>query len=164
MAAKKRKKKVVRRHSPPVKKVVKSEKEPEYMIQLSDPKMLRKDILESLREVIIFMQGYEDFRKIQDQKVEMFSKLKEDVKDLQSMINNTLRKYLPKGKLRAVAGNEKVEDDEEEMEMAEGVSVVDIKKEKPKPVQTWSAPSPRNELDELEKQLQDIEGQLQTMK
>ena len=36
------------------------EKEPEYMIQISDPKMLRKDLLESLREVIIFMQGYEN--------------------------------------------------------------------------------------------------------
>src|SRR3989344_6625615 len=76
--------------------------EPEYMVQVSDPKMLRKDLLESLREVIIFMQGYEKFRRIQEEKVALFAALKADVHDLNSLIENKLRKYLPQGKLRGL--------------------------------------------------------------
>ena len=62
------------------------EKEPSYVVQVNDPKMLRRDILESLREIIIFMQGYERFRKIQEEKVALFSALKKDVRELNGFI------------------------------------------------------------------------------
>src|SRR3990167_9497142 len=72
------------------------------MIQLHEPKNLRKDILEGLREIIIFMQGYEAFRMIQEEKVRTFAQLRDDVKSLNSLMDNKLRRYLPKGKLAGV--------------------------------------------------------------
>ena len=61
---------------------------------------MRRDILESLREVILFMQGYEKFRKLQEEKIAIFNQLKNDVKELNQMIDSRLRKYFPKGKLK----------------------------------------------------------------
>jgi hypothetical protein len=140
------------------KKVV-VDKGPEYMIQVSDPKMLRKDLLESLREVIIFMQGYEKFRKIQEEKVSMFIDLKTIVKDLNSLIDGKLKKYLPKGKLKEVTAQRQRQLDIEE----EDTNEPEIK---PKPVMKPVMPmpveedKPKNDLHELESQLNDIEAQL----
>ena len=92
--AKKQKKKVA--------KVKVAEKRPDYVIQVNDPKMLRKDILEGLREVIIFMQGYDQFRKVQEEKTILFTRLKSDVKDIQQLIDNKLKLYLPKGKVHGL--------------------------------------------------------------
>lgn len=122
------------------------------MVQLSDPKMLRKDILEALREVIIFMQGYEKFRKIQEEKVATFTALRADVKELQGLIEGKLRKYLPKGKLRPLKPGKVHEEQPEEPEQRE---------EKAEPEE--SLPEPHHELDRLESQLRDIEGQLKGM-
>ena len=60
MAQKVKKKLPLKRRK--VVKPIAREKEPEYVVNISDPKGLRKDILETLREVIIFMQSYEKFR------------------------------------------------------------------------------------------------------
>jgi len=139
--------------------------EPEYMVQVSDPKMLRKDLLESLREVIIFMQGYEKFRKIQEEKVALFIDLKANVKDLSSLIDHKLRKYLPRGKLKPVT---------ETKREVEKVEVVTMDKFKPKvnpslpidsePEREMERAKPKNDLAELESQLNDIEVQLRNIR
>ena len=143
-------------------------KEPEYMIQLSDPRMLRKDVLESLREVIVFMQGYEKFRRIQEEKVALFNTLKGNLKDIQIIIDHRVRKYLPKGRLASVDPQKAAEVEDHEMEQ----EVEKARVEEPAPrVVSVSAPMvqpaartpPPNELDQLEEQLKEIERQLQGM-
>ncbi len=132
--------------------------EPEYMVQLPDPKMLRKDVLESLREVIIFMQGYEKFRKIQEEKVATFNVLKNDLKELDVLLEGKLRKYLPKGKLKILSPEEeKKQEVEVEEEHVEEVPV----EEKPEPKE-YVRPA-EGELDALEAQLKEIEKQLKGM-
>src|SRR3989344_3486429 len=69
------------------------------MVQINEPKNVRKDLLEGLREIIIFMQGYEAFRKIQEEKIAVFVQLKEDVKVLNNLVDSKLRRVLPKGQL-----------------------------------------------------------------
>ncbi len=140
---------------------------PQFMVQVSDPIMLRKDILEALRDVIIFMQGYERFKLIQDEKVGLYSKLQLEVKELNSMINTKLRKILPKGKLKSVhqaAVPKQVKIPESR------VPVVTPSKGQPIPPPTpGQAPAPPlppaasaqpTELDALESQLNSIENQL----
>lgn len=129
------------------------DREPELMIQLPDPKMLRKEVLESLRDVIIFMQGYEKFRGIQEEKVALFLKLKGDIREITTLMDVKLRAHFPKGKLRlpvhappaqAAAPEPKI--------MAQAPS---------RAAQSAPAvPKQRDELAELEAQLRDIEGQL----
>lgn len=142
----------VRKHQRPA--AAPLEKGPEYMVQVTDPVALRRDVLESLREIILFIQGYERFRKLQEEKVATFSQLKTDVKELNSLLDYQLRKFFPKGKLQLAEKQEKQE--------------APARKERvhaPKPMEAEPEEQPEiGELDELESQLRDIESQLQGMK
>ena len=169
MAAKKKKsstkkKSIPRERTTAKKKTVKAVKEPEYMVQVSDPKMIRKDLLESLREVIIFMQGYEKFRSMQQEKVALFTALKTEVKELHAL-NEKLRKKLPKGKLQPVTAEQQQKKNVEEavQEMPEEVP----EEHHEEPVAAPPAPEPAappSGLAALESQLQDIEQQLQNIR
>ncbi|MFH0701103.1 MAG: hypothetical protein V2A62_01565 [Candidatus Woesearchaeota archaeon] len=144
----------------PKRKDARVEKDPNFMVQINEPRMLRKDILESVREVIIFMQGYEKFRKIQEEKVTLFTQLKTDVRVLNSLVEDKLRKYLPKGKLKAVQLNQ---------QPAKPADFAYQRDEEPLSSSTLSSPVPStgkvssSELDELESQLKDIETQLRNV-
>ncbi len=141
------------------------EKEPAYVVQVNDPKMLRRDILESLREIIIFMQGYERFRKIQEEKVALFGSLKKDVRELNGLIETKLKVYLPKGKLKSVkSASSSSTVMEKSREVVEEEEPLPPKTEE-KPVFTPRRETPyRSELDELESQLKEIEGQLRRVR
>ena len=155
-AAKPAKKTTVKKSTTTKRKSTKKEREPEYMVQVHEPANLRKNVLESLREIIIFMQSYEKFRQIQEEKVAIFNELKEDIKQLSILLDHKLKRHFPKGKLSVAAQRREVpritvpEDVDEDIEETT---------ETPRAV---SAPvsHPITELDELESQLRDIEGQL----
>jgi len=132
------------------------EKDPNFMVQLSEPRMLRKDVLESIREIIIFMQGYEKFRKIQEDKVTLFTQLKTDIRVLSSLVDDKLQKYLPKGKLKSIQP-EKMENRAYERE-EEPLTV-----SKPVAIEQASGSSTHSELEELENQLKEIENQLRNV-
>ena len=109
-----RKKKVVRRKKVlkegmtielpprPLPKPNLKKKVPDYVIQIGDPKLLRKDLLESLREIIIFMQGYEKFKRIQEEKIATFARMKTRIKELERLIEVKLKGHLPRGKLKPI--------------------------------------------------------------
>ena len=145
----KRTKKAVKR------KTVSREKEPEYMVQVNDPKNARKNILESLREVIIFMQSYEKFNTIHEEKGATFNQLKTSITEINRLVEGQLKSHFPKGKLKALGIKpepvKKVQVEAPVPEMAEEPQLeVPVKKT-------------TSELDELEAQLKDIEGQLRSM-
>ena len=138
--------------------------EPELMVQLPDPKMIRKEVLESLREVIIFMQGYEKFRALQEEKVALFLKLKSDVREITTLLDTKLRAQFPKGKLRMPVHTSMVSNDAAPT-MAEPRIVTQTASGRPASSSGVAAPNgkSRDELAELESQLRDIEGQLQDL-
>ena len=127
------------------------------MVQINDPKNVRKDLLEALREIIIFMQGYEAFLKIQEEKIAVFGELRDDVKSLNSLVDSKLRRMLPKGKLAGIKKMPKVETPKEEQE--------EMPAPRPQPkVVSKSAPQQEDgDLDELESQLREIESRLKNM-
>ena len=135
-------------------------KAPEYMVQIADPQMLRKGILETLRDVIVFMQGYEQFIRVQQEKVAIFNSLKAATKEMSTLIDGNLHRYFPKGELQPM----KVGGPQEEMklpplpkeEMEEAPEEPEERLEK-KPVER----KPKSDLEQLEFQLKDIEKQLQ---
>tara|TARA_Y100000310_G_C20461846_1_gene705753 strand:- start:167 stop:697 length:531 start_codon:yes stop_codon:yes gene_type:complete len=160
-----KKPKTTRRRTSTRKKSQPISKEPEYMIQVNDPTGLRKDLLESLRETIIFMQGHESLRKIQEEKVVLFTQLKLDVKELNDLIEKKLRKLLPRGKIKEIAKADSKKPVQQQVRIVKtvgpaekSIEEMDEDIQEPKPQQ-----KPRvldSGLDELEKQLQDIESQL----
>ncbi|MBI1968425.1 hypothetical protein HYS49_00800, partial [Candidatus Woesearchaeota archaeon] len=137
-------------------------KAPEYMVQIADPQMLRKGILETLRDVIVFMQGYEQFIRVQQEKVAIFNSLKATTKELSVLIDGNLHRYFPKGELQPM----KVGGPQEEMKLPplpEEERGEEASRKEPeerlekKPVER----KPKSDLEQLESQLKDIEKQLQ---
>ncbi len=134
-------------------------REPEFTIQISDPQSLRKDLLESVRELILFMQGFDRFKKLRQEKLVEFSKLKADARALTTLIDTKMRRCLPKGTLKNKAVKEekvkKAVAERHEEAMPESVTIA--------PGLSVPEPAPRpehSELEELEAQLQEIENQL----
>ena len=170
MPRKKRKKTTRKRAPVKVRTQPKKVKEPDYVIQIHDPKMVRKDILESLREVIIFMQGYEKFKRVQEEKVAAIALLKEQVKELHTLVGHELRKYLPAGKLKPILKKQPVktfvEGPHDPFADHGPKTIVEPYEEEKVPVKAYKKTiksKPKNELEDLENQLQDIEQQLQNI-
>ncbi|MDP3698898.1 MAG: hypothetical protein Q8R47_04885 [Nanoarchaeota archaeon] len=131
------------------------------MVQVSDPKNVRKDLLEGLREIIIFMQGYEAFRKIQEEKIAVFAQLKDDVRGLNNLVDSKLRRLLPKGKL---AGMVKKPTARVEAVEKEEMEPLPMPKAQPKMMPKLEPQEEENgDLDELETQLREIESRLKNM-
>ncbi len=134
-------------------------REPEFTIQIGDPQSLRKDLLESVRELILFMQGFDRFKRLQQEKLSEFSKLKANARALTTLVDTKMRRCLPKGTLKSKAIKEektkKVKASEDITFIPESVTIAS----------SLSAPEPapkseHSELEELEAQLQEIENQL----
>lgn len=145
--AKSKKKKTV-----PVLKEHSREKKPEYVIQISEPQATRKDLLEALRTLIIFMQGYEKFRAIQQEKIATFKLLNKQVKELDRLVNQRLAHYLPLGELKPI----KAKKEEEE------ISKPEVQEAEPEPALSPEIEAPEG-LNRLESELQEIESRLQDM-
>ena len=136
--------------------------EPEYMVQVADPTIVRKEILETLREAIIFMQGYEQFKQIQSEKVILFTTLKTQLKEIDSLINGYLYRHFPKGNLHPLQketipqlrplSSKSAEQAPVSVQLPESALEGDTQKSQ-KPVG----------LNELDSQLKEIERQLQGM-
>lgn len=130
-------------------------KEPDLMVQIAEPSVLRRDILEGLREIIIFMQGYERFKKLQDEKMKTYADLRDDLRQINSLINNHLSRYVPRGKLRGLV--QAVPKQEQVIATAE--SKVEPRTKIPEPVVITED----DPFTHLEGQLKDIERELQNM-
>lgn len=116
-----------------------------YFIGLNNPTELRKNILEPTREVIQFLQNYEEFKKIKEEKTKYIIQLKDDLKQIRLSVNQ-LKKALPQNKLR----------------IEKPKKIKEAKKEA-LPVEAKAAPAPLlppTELDSLEKELNEIEKKL----
>jgi hypothetical protein len=167
--AKKKKRKAARKGSKLKEQVMREPKpaEPQFMVQVNDTRVVRKDILESLKEVILFMQGYEKFRKIQEEKILIINNLKMDVKELHNLIDTKFKKVLPKGKLEGINPQEPVKHKEVPVEHHSEVhaavpSHVEVQHH-PVSAPVVHKPSATSELDALESQLKEIENQLKGM-
>jgi len=125
------------------------------MVQVNEPKSIRKDLLEALREVIIFMQGYETFQKIQEEKMGTFAQLREDVKVLNSLVHDKLNKHLPKGKLAGLIQPKREAEPVEDEEIPASMPIARTAVRRPDPQ--------NQELDDLEYQLKDIESRLKNL-
>jgi hypothetical protein len=70
-----------------------------FYVGVRDPTEVRRNLLESSRELVVFLKTYENFKRIRIQKVEEINKLKLLINQISRTINK-LRRDLPKTKLR----------------------------------------------------------------
>jgi len=70
-------------------------KDEDVFIKIENPKQTRKVILESTRDVLKVLQGYEDFKKVRDRRTLAVSKFRNDMSHIRSLVMD-LKKMLPK--------------------------------------------------------------------
>ena len=129
-------------------------------IGLGDPVELRRNILEPTREVIQFLQSYEEFKKVKEEKTHAVDLLKEDLKEIKLTINR-LRRLLPRSKIKAEQTYGRIKKEI----LAEHPELKPKPKPKPEPVlepepKPEPLPPAHPELDSLERELGEIEKKL----
>lgn len=158
MAAKKKaKKKATKRKRVKKKKVVKrrkAKKLPEkaevYYMGIPNPVEIRKNILESARDMVQFLQMFEKFRIIREEKKQASALLKKHVREL-TTLTNKIKTMLPKTSLRTKS--KKIEP-----EKIEKVETIEALKEAPQKSELPDIDV--DDIEELETELRDIEDKL----
>ena len=165
MSKKAKKRRAVRKEAP---------QEDVFYVGLRDPAEVRRNVLESSREMIQFLQRYEKLKSIRDEKSAAAKQLHTDIKELRTLINK-LKKVLPKTKLRIKLREEhKFETCPEcgtEFKTLASLQKHVKKRHKKKAKKAKKAapaskpkkeakPKPTTELERLESELSDIESKL----
>jgi len=70
-----------------------------FYVGLKDPTEVRRNLLESSKEIVVFLKTYENFKRIRILKVQEINKLKLLIQEASRLINK-LRRDLPKTRLR----------------------------------------------------------------
>ena len=70
-----------------------------FYVGIKDPIEIRRSILESSKDIVQYLQRAERFKAIRAEKAEQLAKLKETVRELQSLVRK-IRAALPRTKLR----------------------------------------------------------------
>jgi pyruvate-formate lyase-activating enzyme len=104
-----------------------------YFIKVHNPRQARRVILENTRDVLKVLQGYEDFKKVREQRTQLISTFKNNAAEIRSLVFD-LRRMLPKTAVK---------------EMRKTVMPQAIAQQKP-----------IKELKKLEQELADIESKL----
>ncbi|MBW3013377.1 hypothetical protein KY325_04240 [Candidatus Woesearchaeota archaeon] len=123
------------------KKKEKEEKEVFY-VGVTDPAELRRDVLESIKDIITILKTYENFKSVREEKAKQTLKLKDLVAQITLLINK-LKRELPKTRIRA-----KPEKEIKAIERKEEVKMVQVPRKK------------MSEIEKLEAELTDIEKKL----
>lgn len=64
-------------------------------VKVTNPKNSRRVILESTRDVLKVLQGYEDFKKIRKKRAELIESFKSTIAETKARVSN-LKRMLPK--------------------------------------------------------------------
>ncbi|MCK4589311.1 MAG: hypothetical protein KAT77_02630 [Nanoarchaeota archaeon] len=160
------------------------EKEEVFFVGVQDPLEVRRNILETSKEMVQFLQQHEKLKTLRNEKQEAIKRLREDVRQLKLYINK-LRKALPKTKLRIHLHQEhkifKCDRCDKEFKSRQSLTkhhklhskkkkVKVIKKAAKKPVAketqaklappVMEKPKPMTDIEKLESELADIENKL----
>lgn len=129
-------------------------KEPLF-VGLDDPVELRKHILEPTREVIQFLQSYEEFKKTKEEKTQALLQLRGELKNIRTSFNR-LRRLFPRNKAKAEKTCQKIK---KEIKKERKLPSASLPEEAPAIPNRKSFP----ELDSLERELGEIEKKLDTL-
>jgi cell fate (sporulation/competence/biofilm development) regulator YmcA (YheA/YmcA/DUF963 family) len=127
-----------------------------FFVEVREPEEVRRNILESLKEIVESLQRFEKFKETRKDKLDKVNKLRKIVKDT-SMSILDLKKSLPEAKIRAVRSVSKIAEKEKASGKKKPVARKKIFKEETKE-------KPMTELQKLESELNEIESKLESLR
>lgn len=120
-----------------------------FFVEVNQSDEVKRNILESLKEIVENLQRFEKFKETRKEKIENIEKLGKIMKEINKVVPR-LKESLPETKIRAKKvsnGNEK--------------KVVAVEKKTPEEV---AKRKPATELQKLESELTDIEDKLRSLR
>ena len=123
-----------------------------FFVRIKEPNEVRRNILETLKEIVEVLQRFEKFKHLRHEKLEQINKLRIQLKDANKMLGS-LRLKLPQTNLRA-------------MPIRENSQPKKPHHKKGKKVKTAEEKAPKKEATELEKleaELSAIESKLKSL-
>ena len=123
-----------------------------FFVQVKEPNEVRRNILETLREIVEVLQRFEKFKHTRHEKLEKIHKLRGLLKEANKILGN-LKLKLPQTNLRATAVRE-TQTKKHHKKAKKGKAAKEPEKE-PKREKT--------ELEKLESELSAIEGKLKSL-
>ncbi len=122
-----------------------------FFVQVKDPNEVRKNILETLKDIVEVLKSFEKFKQIRHDKLENINKLRGLLKDANKMLGN-LKSKLPQTNLRATVVKEAPRHPKVPHKKGKKIKIIEAEKAPPKKEIT--------EADKLEAQLSAIEEKL----
>ena len=125
-----------------------------FFVQVKDPNEVRRNILETLKEIVEVLQRFEKFKHVRHEKIEKINHLRVLIKQANKILGD-LKAKLPQTNLRAMVAKE--------------ISRLPKKthhKGKKKIIEEKTDKAPKREmteLDKLESELSAIEGKLKSL-
>ena len=134
-----------------------------FFVEVRDPGEVRKNILETLREILSVLQRFEKFSHIRHEKLERIQKLRVLVRQANKILNE-MKSRLPQTNLRAVVVKEKPKHiaPAHHKKKKKGKEAQEVKQ----PKQEKQVKMPKKEMTEIEKlesELNAIEGKLKSL-
>ena len=124
-----------------------------FFVEVHDSPEVRRNLLESLKEIVENMQRFEKFKETRRDKIEHINKLSKIIKEINKLMPR-LKNSLPEVKLRA-SKSDKPEQPKHIIKKKAEPSKEHIAVEKEKPI---------SELQKLESELSEIESKLSGLK
>lgn len=125
-----------------------------FFVEIKEPTEVRRNILESLKEILEVLQRFEKFKNIRHEKLENIHKLRGLLKDANKMLGN-LRLKLPQTSLRAAAVRETAAHKAHHKKRKKGKYAEKEPEKAPKREMT--------EVEKLESELSAIESKLKSL-
>ena len=121
-------------------------------VGLRDPEDVRRNILESLKEIVESLQRFEKFKETRKDKIDHVNKLGKTIKEIGKLVLD-LKNALPEAKIRAVRVSEQEPKEKKKT----------ITRQKAKQAEEAKT-KPLTELQKLESELSEIESKLSSLR
>ena len=119
-----------------------------FFVQVMEPAQVRRNILESLKQILELLQRFEKFKHLRHEKANKIQKLRILMRDANKLMAN-LKSKLPQTSLRSVAPEPQKPERR-------------VSRKKNQTVQTKAPRKERTELEKLESELSAIESKLKS--
>jgi phenylalanyl-tRNA synthetase beta subunit len=127
--------------------VEKKEEKDVFYVEVREPNEVRRNILESLKDIVESLKRFEKFKEVGKEKIHSVNKLRRDIKELNKLVSN-LKNALPESKLREIKIKPILSKGKKSKKIKNKKEEVEVMK-------------PKTELEKLESELGAIEEKLQ---
>ena len=127
--------------------IEKKEEKEVFYVEVREPNEVRRNILESLKDIVESLKRFEKFKEVGKEKIQNVNKLRGDIKELNKLVGN-LKNALPESKLREIKLKSVLSKGKKSKKIKNKKEEVEVMK-------------PKTELERLESELGAIEEKLQ---